>query len=71
VAVVARKITDHFIPKGLENAADYNQATIALKATVPQNYFDLGLWNLTFQYVPEQVYYLLLWIVRRPEFQMK
>lgn len=70
VALVARKITDHFIPKGLENAAAYNQATIALKATVPENYFTLGMWNLSFQYVPEQVYNLMLWIIRRPEYQM-
>lgn len=70
VAVVAKKITDHFIPKGLENASDYTQATTALKASVPQNYFDLGLWNLQFQYVPEQVYNLMLWIIRRPEYQL-
>lgn len=70
VAVVAQKITDHFIPKKLENAADYTQATTALKASVPQNYFDLGLWNLQFQYAPEQVYNLMLWIIRRPEYQL-
>lgn len=70
VAVVAQKITDFFIPKGLEKAADYTQATIALKASVPQNYFDNGWWDLQFQYVPEQVYNLMLWIVRRPEFQL-
>lgn len=70
VAVVAKKITDHFIPKGLENTDAYTQATIALKASVPQNYFDLGYWDLQFQYVPEQVYNLMLWIIRRPEYQM-
>lgn len=70
VAVVAMKITDHFIPKGLEDATDYNKATIALKASVPQNYFDNGIWDLQFQYVPEQVYNLMLWIIRRPEFQL-
>src|SRR5690606_19281443 len=70
VAVVARKITDHFIPKGLETAAAYNQATTALKATVPENYFTFGQWNLQFQYVPEQVYFLMKWIIRRPEFQL-
>lgn len=70
VEIVAQAITDYFIPKGLEDSASYAQATIALKATVPQNYFDLGLWDLTFQYVPEQVYNLMLWIIRRPEFQL-
>ena len=71
VAVVARKITDHFIPKGLENAADYDAATTALKFQVPQNYFDIpGLWNLNFQYAPEQVWNLLKWVIRRPEFQL-
>ncbi len=74
VAFVARKITDHFIPKGLEVPAHYNQATTALMGQVPQNYFDLGLWDLSFQYqtygVPEQVWSLLKWILRRPEFQL-
>lgn len=70
VAIVAQRITDFFIPKGLENATDYAGATIALKGTVPQNYFDLGLWNLQFQYVPEQVWNLMKWIIRRPEFQL-
>jgi len=71
VALVARKITDHFIPKGLENAAGYEEATAALKFQVSQNYFDYGLWNVsTFQYVPEQVWNLLKWIIRRPEFQL-
>jgi hypothetical protein len=41
---------------------------------VPQNYFDLGLWNLQFQYqgygVPEQVWNLMKWIIRRPEYQL-
>ncbi len=69
VAVVARKITDHFIPKGID-AAGYDQATVALKFSVPQNYFDLGVWNLQFQYAPEQVWNLLKWVIRRPEFQL-
>ncbi len=70
VALVAKKITDHFIPKGLDDAAGYDQATAALKYQVPQNYFDLGLWNLSFQYAPEQVWNLLKWVIRRPEFQL-
>ncbi len=70
VAMVARKITDHFIPKGLETSAGYDEATTALKYQVPQNYFDLGLWNLQFQYVPEQVWNMLKWVIRRPEFQL-
>ncbi len=69
VAVVAQKITDHFIPKGIDTAG-YNEATIALKYQVPQNYFDLGIWNLQFQYAPEQVWNLLKWVIRRPEFQL-
>ncbi len=73
VAVVARKITDHFIPKGLDNAGGYDEATAALKWQVPQNYFDIpGLWNLsstTFP-IPEQVWNLLKWVIRRPEFQL-
>lgn len=71
VALVARKITDHFIPKGLEHASAYNEATISLKWQVPDFYFSApGLWNLNFQFVPEQVYNLLRWIIRRPEFQL-
>lgn len=70
VAMVAKKVTDHFIPKGLENASGYNEATTALKYQVPQNYFDLGIWNLTFQFVPEQMWNLMKWVIRRPEFQL-
>lgn len=69
VADVAKKITDHFIPKGLDTAG-YNEATIALKYQVPQNYFDLNLWDLSFQYAPEQVWNLLKWVLRRPEYQL-
>lgn len=70
VAAVARAITDHFIPKGLETQAGYDEATTALKYQVPQNYFDLGIWNLQFQFVPEQVWNMLKWMIRRPEFQL-
>lgn len=70
VEVVARKITDFLIPKGLDSATAYDSATIALKYQVPQNYFDSGQWNLNFQFVPEQVWNLLNWVVRRPEFQL-
>ncbi|GIV35099.1 MAG: hypothetical protein KatS3mg031_2634 [Chitinophagales bacterium] len=70
VAYVARSITEHFIPKGLDSPAAYQEATTALKYQVPSNYFDLGLWNLSFQYVPEQVWNLLKWVIRRPEFQL-
>ena len=70
VAYVAQTIVDHFIPKGLENAAAYNQATTALKWQIPDNYFTQGLWTLSYQWVPEQVWNLMIWMIRRPEFQL-
>ncbi len=70
VAYVAQTIVDHFIPKGLENAAAYNQATTALKWQIPDNYFTQGLWSLSYQWVPEQVWNLMIWMIRRPEFQL-
>jgi len=70
VEFVAQTVTDYFIPKGLGSSSDYDGATVALKWQVPQNYFDLGSWNLNFQYAPEQMWNLLKWVVRRPEFQL-
>lgn len=70
-SIVAHKIVDYFIPKGLQSAADYTVATDVLKDQVPQNYYDNNLWNLQWESSPYQVLMLLFHITKLPEFQLK
>lgn len=69
-ALATQKITNYFLPRGFQSQAEYDQATTVFKWEVPQNYYDLGLWNLSQGTVPAQMYYLLLHIFRTPEFQL-
>ncbi len=69
--IVAQKVVDYFIAKGLQTNADYTIATDVFKDQVPQNYYDNNLWNLQWDTVPYQVLVLLLHIVKLPEFQLK
>ncbi len=69
-ALATQKIVDYFLPRGFQTTAEYGQATTVFKWSIPQNYFDNGLWSTAWSTVPAQVYYLLLHIVRTPEFQL-
>lgn len=69
-ALATQKMVDYFLPRGFQTQAEYDQATTAFKWEIPQNYYDLGLWNLSQTTVPAQVYFLLLHIFRTPEFQL-
>lgn len=69
--VVTQSIIDRFVPKSLHTNADYESATDVFKYDVPQNYFDDGTWNLSWDVVPIQVGLLLLHIIKMPEFQLK
>ena len=70
VAAVARAIVEFVLPKGLPEAADYEQAELALRGEVPSYYFESGLWSLDFEYAPEQVAQLLIYLMRRPGFNL-
>ena len=41
------------------------------KGDVPENYFEDGTWNLSYESVPKQVYDLILFFISLPEFQLK
>ena len=69
-ALATQKIVDYFLPRGFQTQAEYDQATTAFKWEIPQNYYDLGLWNLSQGTVSAQMYFLLLHIFRTPEFQL-
>ena len=45
-------------------------ATGYFKAGVPQNYFDDGSWNLSWDTAPEQIVNLIKYLVKLPEYQL-
>lgn len=67
---VTKEIIDYFIPNGLQTVDAYIEATEVFKWEVPQNYYDQGLWNLTWNTVPAQVAVLLSHLSKIPEFQL-
>ena len=67
---VAAAIADFVLPKGLATAAEYAQAARVMRGEVPSYYYDAGLWDLDFEYAPEQVALLLDYLMRRPEYQL-
>ena len=71
VAEVTKSIVNYFLPKGLQNPSDYNDATVVFKADVPENYFTSGQWNLDWEYAPLQVYLLIVYVSNLPEFQLR
>jgi uncharacterized protein (DUF1800 family) len=67
---VTQLIVEQFFPKGFQSADEYNRATIVFKMDIPENYYTNGLWNLAWDTVPYQVASLLLFLFRRPEWQL-
>lgn len=68
---ITRTIVDYFNSKELFTESDYDAATDIFKWTIPQNYYDDGLWNLSWGEAPWQVYLLLKHLSTMPEFQLK
>ena len=50
---------------------ELNDALAAFKGDVPDDYFNGGGWTLNESYAPNQVYALLLFFVKLPEYQLK
>ncbi|MEM1215530.1 MAG: DUF1800 family protein, partial [Bacteroidota bacterium] len=69
-ALVTQAIVDFLLPRGLDTPEAYAVATTVFKFEVPQNYFDSGEWNLSWETVPVQVALLLRHLSRLPEFQL-
>ena len=70
-AFITQVIVDYFNSKELFTTSDYAAATDIFKWTIPQNYYDDGLWNLGWSEAPFQVYLLLVYLSKMPEFQLK
>ena len=70
-AFITQQIVDFFVPRPLHTAMDYEIATGILRWEVPDNYYDDGLWNLSWDSAPYQVLLLIFHIFRIPEFQLK
>lgn len=68
---VCRAIVDYILPNGLQKESDYQDALAVFKAEIPENYFELGLWNLDWEYAPGQVVFLIGYLSNLPEFQLK
>ncbi len=70
-AVITEQIIHFFITRPLHTPMDYEVATGILRWEVPDNYYDDGLWNLSWDSAPYQVLLLMHHIFRMPEFQLK
>lgn len=67
--VITRVLSLHFIGRDLEPSL-HEAAVLYLKGDIPQNYFDDGSWNLTWNEAPFQIANLLAYLVKLPEFQL-
>lgn len=72
---VARHIIDFILPKGLLNAPEYEKAFAIFRGDIPPQYFEGGsspTWTLAIAMeAPTQVFNLMQYLVRQPEFQLK
>ena len=68
--VIARTITDFFIPRGLLTEDAYDLATDVLKWDVAENYYESRQWSLDWPSASWQIVVLLRHLGRLPEFQL-
>ncbi|TPN83907.1 DUF1800 domain-containing protein [Aquimarina algicola] len=71
VELVSRSIMDYFFSRELVSETDYSQALVIFKDQVPENYFEDGTWDLDWDTAPRQVFQLLKFLIKIPEFQLK
>lgn len=73
--VIARKIIDFVLSKGLLDESEYDKAFAIFRSDVDPTYYEGGIdesWTLAmWQQSPFQVYLLLQYLARQPEFQLK
>ncbi|HMO38850.1 MAG TPA: DUF1800 domain-containing protein [Saprospiraceae bacterium] len=67
---ITEVLVNHFFPNGMQLPEDYDRATMAFKAEIPNHYFEDGSWSLAWETAPVQTALLLDHLVRRPEFQL-
>ncbi len=73
--LIARPIIDFILPKGLLNDSEYDKAYTIFRSDIQEQYYEGGSqpsWTLqTAMEAPTQVYLLLQYLARQPEFQLK
>ena len=73
--IIARQIIDFILPKGLLGEAEYDKAFAIFRSDIDDTYYEGGIdesWTLAmWQQAPFQVYLLLQYLARQPEFQLK
>lgn len=73
--IIARPIIDFVLPKGLLDEGEYEKAFAAFRSDIDPTYYEGGndeTWTLaTWMTAPFQVYLLLQYLARQPEFQLK
>ena len=73
--LIARQIIDFILPKGLLNETEYEKAFAIFRGDIPPQYFEGGdspIWTLaTAMEGPTQMFNLMQYLARQPEFQLK
>ncbi len=73
--VIARPIIDFVLPQGLLDEGEYEKAFAVFRSDIDPTYYEGGndeTWTLaTWMTAPFQVYLLLQYLARQPEFQLK
>jgi len=73
--LIARQIIDFILPKGLLNESEYDRAFAIFRGEIPPQYFEGGsspTWMLAIAPEgPTQVFNLMQYLARQPEFQLK
>lgn len=69
--VIVEALVNYFLPKGLQFESEYEEALKVFKSEIPENYFELGQWNLDWDAAPAQIYLLFSHISNLPEYQLK
>lgn len=69
---IARLIIDFILPKGLLTEGDYDRAiTVFREPYEDSNIYETGGWSMMLQDASLQVYLLLQYLARQPEYQLK
>jgi len=69
--VIVDKLKVHMFCKYDIKNEELQDALNIFKGDVPDNYFEDGTWDLSYESVPNQVYNLMLFLISLPEFQLK
>ena len=67
--LITSVLTLHFIGRAIDPSL-HDAAVLYLKGDIPQNYFDDGTWNLSWNEAPFQIANLLVFLVKLPEYQL-